>query len=373
MFKLPSLPSSPLRRSGRQSRSEHNSPRIDYLPYPEKDTIHLCHICGFIHYDERSSKFHNRACAVIAQLRIGQPLHGQARHRFTGDTPFDKIKERREKLHTLLEYDMPAFARAQAIFVLGTFEDELRALRPLSEETLLALTPFFEHRLIVHRVRLDVDGLFILHKLPSSPRNIEYDVYDVQQPQGPLVGSRRKPVQFTGSGVRACARAFWHTLLVRSLRWSHTRLCVVPTQLNHLFYHVRSLTMTYCDLTVLPAFLTHLPSVRFLDVSHNNIDTVEDGLSLPRAKVIDMQHNMLKTLPIVECLALERLDVSFNLLSEFPSLHKTCPRLTHLYASKNFLVSFPDWVHDATQLSVAQLFHNTPPLFRPKGCTNVFV
>ncbi|RYG55314.1 leucine-rich repeat domain-containing protein [archaeon] len=119
---------------------------------------------------------------------------------------------------------------------------------------------------------------------------------------------------------------------------------VVPAILSVL-PNLEWLDVSYNEAHVLTPDLGYCPRLRYLDASHNAITRIEDALCSSVTLVhLDVSFNKLTHFSAVAGLrmqALEVLDVSCNQLERLPDTLGQCFSLRHLRAAGNLLVNMP--------------------------------
>ncbi len=132
---------------------------------------------------------------------------------------------------------------------------------------------------------------------------------------------------------------------------------------------LRQLSVTHAGLKNLPkGILRKLPSLTHLNLSHNNIKNMDEGLEGSRLHLLDLSHNRLIRLPrlsarillatknkinsiapeLLQSPDLFELDLSRNPLEELPPLH--LPQLSRLDLSYTLLSAWPQGMEQARQL-----------------------
>ncbi|XP_066267700.1 malignant fibrous histiocytoma-amplified sequence 1 homolog [Branchiostoma lanceolatum] len=84
---------------------------------------------------------------------------------------------------------------------------------------------------------------------------------------------------------------------------------------------IRSLKLSYCQLASIPQSLVNLKDLAVLDLSHNNLTTLQavPFHSLPCLKSLNISHNSIQVLANVTTLAsVKNFDVSYNNIEEIP-------------------------------------------------------
>lgn len=90
----------------------------------------------------------------------------------------------------------------------------------------------------------------------------------------------------------------------------------------------------------LPSFMNE-HQLKYLDVSQNQITDISAIANLPSIIKLDVHHNQLTSLPVFQMPALERLDLSYNFISDIDPLWSSeLDKLDALFLGSNFISDF---------------------------------
>lgn len=122
-------------------------------------------------------------------------------------------------------------------------------------------------------------------------------------------------------------------------------LSEIPWSIRDSICLYERMNVSFNALTELPPELPlRLPHLNFLDLSHNQIETLPDSFGLLfHLKTLLLKHNKLHSLPqsFVHHVKLEKIDLSHNVLKELPEGIGKMESLSKLNVSKNKLKILP--------------------------------
>ncbi|XP_023816667.1 malignant fibrous histiocytoma-amplified sequence 1 [Oryzias latipes] len=148
---------------------------------------------------------------------------------------------------------------------------------------------------------------------------------------------------------------------VEALNLGNNSLQELPEELGSSLNKLRVLELRRNKFTAAPRVLCELGQLVELDMSHNCLRTLSEGLGQLRAlKKLCVSHNKIQSLPaqIGALQALEELDISFNLLHGLPRSFSSLTRLRALDADHNQLSQFPVEILALGQLEELDLSGN---------------
>lgn len=183
-------------------------------------------------------------------------------------------------------------------------------------------------------------------------------------PSALLMGKSLEEINLSCNKLRSLPTLEGPEVYLSSLTYldlSLNPLTYLPTSLFHL-PKLESLILSRCHLGSLDIPLEGLrpvgPSLRTLDLSHNDFATLPDGFGiLKQLEVVNMSCNKLTAVPraVAELPGLAELWVSGNRIAELPKRVPNTLRI--LVANGNLIESVPrEW--ELPQLSVLSLAHN---------------
>lgn len=126
------------------------------------------------------------------------------------------------------------------------------------------------------------------------------------------------------------------------------------------FTELRVLSLQYNGLNQLPTELGQLHNLEYLDLSFNFLATIPDEiLSLPKLRVLRLNRNYIQSTSNFELLEqLEHLDLSSNLLPEFPHTLHHLHSLLRISVASNSLEILPEEIENLTHLQYLNLRAN---------------
>ncbi len=144
--------------------------------------------------------------------------------------------------------------------------------------------------------------------------------------------------------------------LLNYLQISNTKLCSLPEELGKLL-NLKTLDLHRNNLVELPASIGLLKELKNLDVSGNKLQLLPVKLDeLTLLQILNVNCNELTALPsFVHLKNLLRLDVSHNQLTELPDGIYELEHLAEIHASNNQIASIDANVSKLTSLKVLSL------------------
>lgn len=127
------------------------------------------------------------------------------------------------------------------------------------------------------------------------------------------------------------------------------------------FPHLKSLSLSYNDLTVLPSTIGKLTHLTALDLNGNNLHSLPETIgNLAQLTELDLQDNWLDKLPetIGNLTKLTKLNLRANKFISFPKPIEHLTQLTELSLANNRLSELSETIGNLTQLRILNLFRN---------------
>ncbi|XP_071542410.1 uncharacterized protein [Panulirus ornatus] len=167
------------------------------------------------------------------------------------------------------------------------------------------------------------------------------------------------PSQFlkhtSGEFIEGCLLAlpweiYYNTVtMYENVNASFNFISEIPEELSLHVPHLRSLNVSHNQITSLPQSFSLLFHLRALDLSYNKLKMLPDPLTrLPQLNTLNLTNNNLTELPatISRLLNLKKLNLSNNHLRALPGSLVECPKLSVLVTQGNDLIHPPQAICD---------------------------
>lgn len=148
---------------------------------------------------------------------------------------------------------------------------------------------------------------------------------------------------------------------VEALNLGNNSLQELPDGLGATLNHLRVLVLRRNKFSTVPLVVFELRQLVELDMSHNGLRTLSEGLRQLRGlKKLCISHNKVQNLPaqIGGLQSLEELDISFNDLHDLPASFSNLSKLRTLDADHNKLNRFPPEILALSELEELDLSGN---------------
>ena len=146
----------------------------------------------------------------------------------------------------------------------------------------------------------------------------------------------------------------------KTLELSKCQLTALPAQIG-LFTGLTSLDLSHNPRLAIPVEIGQCAKLQRLNLSHNQFTTLPSAIrQCTHLKDLNLSHNKLSTIPemITECLALEHLILCHNRFTAIPAIISQCTRLVNIDFSHNQITTLPDEIMDLNSLEYLFLSHN---------------
>lgn len=145
---------------------------------------------------------------------------------------------------------------------------------------------------------------------------------------------------------------------LETLDMGRIKLASMPGEVLEL-KNLRDLYLCECGLSAFPQGLETLPSLRYLNLDRNSIDSLPETLP-PSLRWLRLNYNAILVLPdgIGALASLERLYLRGNRLASLPDALGNCQALTDLDMADNNLADFPEIVASLEHLRNLDLSGN---------------
>ncbi|PVZ97966.1 hypothetical protein BB558_006049 [Smittium angustum] len=184
--------------------------------------------------------------------------------------------------------------------------------------------------------------------VPFSPNDLSAD--------SSIVNLRAKQLQTIPVPLYNCSG------LIVSLNLSENLGINLPSDFLQDCLKLTELNLSVCNLYKIPTSLQYTPGLRKLDLSSNNINSIDDTLTeyFTNLEELILNNNKISSIPdnFRKLQNLEILCLSNNTIQNFPIQIADLTRLTRLDLSFNFIKTIPDEISNLQNLSVFNITGN---------------